>query len=112
MLQEDGIFGSWPKIFGRYSFKLHPYGSVIQPDYQICKTLLREIVNGAAILQGARARQTNAPFINQETVKAVLSQTLDQSKLIIINCGKFSSSSKDVDVKLHEISRYIGSCLL
>ena len=79
------------------------YGSVIQPGYQICKTWLCEIVNRAAILQGARARQTNAPFINQETVKAVLSQTLDRSKLIII---------KDVDVKLNEISRYIYRCLL
>ena len=58
-------------------------------------------MNRAAILQGARARQTNAPFINQETVKAVLSQTLDQSKLIIINCGKCSPYSKDVDVKLN-----------
>ena len=58
-------------------------------------------MNRAAILQGARAHQTNAPFINQETVKAVLNQTLDQIKLIITNCGKCSPYSKDVDVKLH-----------
>ena len=37
MLQEDEIFGSWPKIFGRYSFKLHPYGSVIQPVTKFVK---------------------------------------------------------------------------
>ena len=67
-------------------------------------------MNRAAILQGARARKTTAPFIDQETVKAVLSQTLDQSKLIIVNCGKFSSYSKDVDVKLNESSRYIYRC--
>ena len=63
-----------------------------------------------AILQGARASQaTAAPFIDQETVKAV-SQTLDQSKLIIINCGKCSSYSKDVDVKLNESSRHVYRC--
>ena len=32
-------------------------------------------------------------------MKAVLSQKLDQSKLIIINCGKSWSHSKDIDVK-------------
>mgnify|MGYP000356226176 CR=1 FL=1 len=43
-------------------------------------------------------------------MKAVLSQTLDQSKLIIINCGKCSSYSKDVDVKLNESSRHVYRC--
>ena len=61
MLEGYGIFESWARFFDRYSFKLRPYGSVI--------------------LQGARA--TAAPFIDQETMKAVLSQTLDQSKRII-----------------------------
>ena len=60
-------------------------------------------MNRAAILQGARARQTTAPFINQETVKGVFIQTLDQSKLLIINCRKCSPYSKDVDLKLNEI---------
>ena len=87
MLEGGGIFQSWAKLFDRYSFQLHPYGSVIQPGYQICKRQLCEILNRVAILQGARASQaTAAPFIDQETVKGV-SQTLDQSKLIIINCG-------------------------
>ena len=68
-------------------------------------------MNRPAILQEVRDSQaTAAPFIDNETVKAVLSQTLDQSKLIIINCGKCSSYSKDVDVKLNESSRHVYRC--
>ena len=37
----------------------------------------------------------------------MLSQTLDQSKLIIMNCGRCSSYSKDVDVKINESSRHV-----
>ena len=29
MLEGDGILQSWVKFFYRYSFKLHPYGSII-----------------------------------------------------------------------------------
>ena len=84
---------------------------MIQSGYQICKRQLRESVNRPAILQGVRDSQaTAAPFIDHETVKAVLSQTLDQSKLIIINCGKCSSYSKDVDAMLNESSRHVYRC--
>ena len=66
-------------------------------------------MNRAVILLILQA--TAAPFIDQGTVKAVLSQTLHQNKLIV-NCGKCSSYSKDVDVKLNESSRHVHRCSL
>ena len=51
----------------------------------------------AAILQKARACQTSSPFIDQETVKGVLNQSVDGSKRIMKKCGVCCHDSNDAN---------------
>ena len=51
----------------------------------------------AAIFQKARACQTSSPFIDRETVKGVLNQSVDGSKLIMKKCGVSCCDSSDAN---------------
>ena len=78
-------------------------------SYTKSKVQLREIINGATVLQGLPARYSSTPFIDRETVKAVSSQSLDESKpIVMLKCGICSYDSKDV--KFSESSNRILTC--
>ena len=69
----------------------------------------REMINGATVLKGLPARYSTIPFIDRGTVKAVSSQSLNESKPIVMSkCGICSSDSKDV--KVIESSDHIFRC--
>ena len=55
-----------------------------------------------------RARQTTSPFIDRETVKGVLNQSVDGSKFIMKKCGVCSCDSNDA--KFDKSSKGILRC--
>ena len=58
-------------------------------SYTKSKVQLREIIDGATALQGLPACYSTTSFIAGETVKAVSSQSLDESKpIVMLKCGK------------------------
>lgn len=78
-------------------------------SYMKSKAQLHEIITGAIILQGLPARYSTTPVIDWETVKAVSSQSLDESKpVVMLKYGICSCDSKDV--KFSESSNHILRC--
>ena len=66
-------------------------------SYMKSKVQLREIIDRATVLQGLPTCYSTTPFIDRETLKAVSSQSLDESNpIVMFKCGICSCDSKDV----------------
>ena len=87
---KEGTHNFFPKPVGIRSIALDPKSVVIDPVIDTCSW-------EAAILQKARACQTSSPFIDRETVKGVLNQSVDGSKLIMKKCGVCCCDSNDAN---------------
>ena len=85
------------------------YGMNEVLSYTISEVQVRQITSGATVLQPLPALHSTTPFIDRETVKAVWSQSLDESKPIeMFKCSVCSCDSKDV--KFSERSNRILTC--
>ena len=87
---EEGKHHFFPKPVGIRSIALDPKNVVIDPVIDTCSW-------EAAILQKARGCQTSSPFIDRETVKGVLNQSVDGSKRIMKKCGVCCCDSNDAN---------------
>ena len=85
------------------------YGMNEVLSYTISKVQVREIISGVTVLQRLPGLHSSTPFIDRETVKAVWSQSLDESHpIVMLKCGICSCDSKDV--KFSESSNRILTC--
>ena len=72
-------------------------------SYSKSKVQFREDIKGVTVLQRLPSRNSTTPFVDKETVKAVSSGSLDESKpIVMLKCGICSFHSKDV--KFNKIS--------